>query len=249
MRTIIALAVLLIGGAASFWIIAPQSPKAAHAVVSFSDKNPGADPRFQIEPDPVRGAANNGESDISEENVIRNYSEEVARLNPQGQGQNGAVKVPNEAAFSQMIQDEIGKPIPVRTYEEKDIVVLNATDKKSVIAYATAIDAASKKTIGKLAIGFAPAIAQFVTQDDTQALSLHASATAAYITALLATPVPSSWKQFHLTLINLLQKRLAYTNAILDNNGSQLKIAAAVNNITALLDEEQQLIAMINDAP
>ncbi len=237
-RSIIALLVLLFGAGSAVWIASPKV-FSGHAAseVSFATSSAGADPRFTND----TGAGSDTSNDISEENVVRNYGREILRLNPQGQGKDAPIIVPNEAVFSQMIQDEISKPIPVRTYTENDITVLKATDKKTALAYATAIDSANKKTIGALATPFVAAVQQYVSDNNPQELSRQSSAIAAYITALLATPVPQTWKTFHLGLINLLSKRFAYANAILDNNDSQLKIAAALSNIISLVDEEVEL--------
>lgn len=238
-KSIIALLVLLLGTGGSLWIAYPNAFKSnAPSTLSFASSTGEKDPRFTNESAALTAGAPN---DISEENVVRNYGMEILRLNPQGQGKDVPIKLPTEEVLTQMLQDEMSKPIPIRTYAEKDIVVIKSTDKKSVLAYAAAVDAANKKTIGSLDTTFVPAIMQFVANNDPQALSLHSNAISADITALLAIPVPQNWKTFHLALINVLGKRLAYADAILGNNGSQLKVAAALSNIIALVDEEVEL--------
>ena len=238
MRSIIALLVLLLGAGGAFWIASPELfHSSAASGISFATSSIGADPRFNS--DTVTNTDTSG--DISEENVVRNYGGEILRMNPQGQGKDSPIIVPSDAVLSQMIQDEMSKPIPVRTYQESDIVVLKTTDKKAELAYATAIDAANKKTVGALKTPFIAAIQQYVSDNSPQELSRQSYAISAYISTLLAIPVPQTWKMFHLGLINLLSKRLAYVNAILDNNDSQLKIAAALSNIISLVDEEVEL--------
>ncbi len=242
-RSIIALLVLLLGAAGSLWIVSPDSFKSnAPSTLSFASSTDEKDPRFTNETSALTSGAS---SDISEENVAQNFGREILRLNPQGQGKDAPIKLPNDIVLSKMLQDEISKPIPIHLYEEGDIIVLKSTDKKSALVYTTALDAASKKTLELPQTDFTQAIVQFVTKNEAQELTAHANAISSYIATLLIIPVPANWKVFHLALINLMQKKLAYTNAILYNNDSQLKIAAALNGINSLVDEEQNLYSMI----
>ncbi len=246
-RTTIALLVLLSGAGGAYWLVAPHSVDSSASIVSFTEGNKPLDPRFSGNTDTSGLGTDADANTISEENVVRNYGREILRLNAEGQGAKSPIKVPNDQVFSQMIQDEISKPIPVRQYTENDIVVLKATDKQAALTYANAINAASKKTVGMLKSNFIAALVQYVTNNDAQELARHSSALSSYITALLATPVPANWKTFHLQLVNTLEKRLTYANAILDNNDSQLQIAAAINNLSTLVDEEQQLYTTLAD--
>lgn len=235
---IIALFVLLSGTGVAYWVISPDQNISTTPLVSFLESKQATDSRFEAIINPTTSTV---AEDISEENVVRNYGKEILRLNTQGQGIDAPIRIPKEEVFSQMIQEEISKPIPIRTYEEKDIIVLKTSDAQSGDAYRKEIDAANTKTIGSLKTKFVTAVAQYATENNSQELTAHSLAIASYISSLLATPVPAHWKDFHLTLINLLERRLAYAKAILENNDSQLKVAAAISNIVALIDEESEL--------
>ncbi len=242
-RTIIALLVLLLGAAGSLWIVSPKtfiSNRPSSVTIATSTTT---DPRFASDlnsPNPGDTSA-----DISEENVVRNYGREILRLNPQGQGTNNPILVPNDAVFSQMLKDEIAKPIPVQLFTEKNLVILKTTNKQLVTAYAAALTASQKKFIAPLPFNFTSALAQFVGDNNPQQLTLYIAGLSSYINSLLVIPIPSDWKSFHLEMVNLLQKRLTYAKAILENNDSQLKVAAALDDLSALLDEEQNLTRMI----
>lgn len=239
-RTIIALLILLLGTGGAFWIANPSfMRRGGNAVLSLLETT-STDPRFTINENGLIIPTSNSATDISEENVVRNYGREILRMNPAGQGADAPIKVPTEQKFTELIQEELAKPIPINLYTEKDIALTKSSDKAAFIAYINAVAAADTKYMSSIRVSFTNAVAEFVSSNNVQNLTAYVNKLSPYITALLAIPVPSDWKLYHVQLINLLQKRAAYANALLENNGSQLKVAAVLSAIGTMIDEEAQ---------
>jgi hypothetical protein len=240
-RTIIALLILLVGTGGAFWITNPSFlRRGGDAVLSLLETT-STDPRFTIGENGLIIPSSNSATDISEENVVRNYGREILRMNPAGQGMDVPIKVPTEQKFTELIQEELSKPIPVTLYTEKDILLTKTSDKAAFTTYINAVGAANTKNMSTVKVSFTTAVAEFVSSNNVQNLTTHVNKLSTYVTALLAIPVPSDWRLYHLEMINLIQKRIAYANALLENNGSQLKVAAALSAISAMVDEEAQL--------
>lgn len=241
-KTIIALFVLLLGAGGAFWITSPRGD--GLSVLSLM-KTTEKDPRFTTGENTLNATSSDTSESITEENVARNYTKEIMRLNTMGQGTATPIKLPTEEKLTQIVQEELSKSIPVKLFTEKDIVVGNSSDKAAIAAYLAGVAEVYKINAPPKTSSFSSALSQFISTDDARELALHAAKLSSSITGLIAVRVPPTWKTLHLEMLNIMQARLTYIQAMINGDGTQLKTVVALNSLNALLDEEQLLYAKI----
>lgn len=234
-KTIISVSILLAGMAGAGWLIFGNTTKAGGVDVSISGAGTG-DARFA-------GSANQlalGGSGNVTDDAARAYGLEILRLNPQGMGSDKQVTLPSDAVLNDIIKKATDKTIPVSYFSEKDMKILDDSSKTAVQTYLRTLISADKKNEVALS-DYYGVLGSFVTGSDSQKLIDLDNSMSSYITTLLAMPVPKSWADFHLILLNFWQAKLTYTQTFLNKDDDPLNSATASQNLSSLLEQEKNI--------
>jgi len=236
-RTIIAVGILLVGVLGAGWLVFGNKTNAGSFDVSISGTDGGKDARFADMSNQL--AVNDGSHNITDD-AARAYGLEILRLNPQGMGSNKQVAIPSDAVLNDIIKKATEKPIAVSLFTERDIKILDTSSDSAVHTYLRTLTSADEKNA--MAVSeFYQTIGNFIAGSDSQKLIDLNNNMSGYVATLLAMPVPKSWIDFHLVLLNFWQAKLTYAQALLNKDGDPLRSATASQNLSALINQEKSI--------
>lgn len=236
-KTIIAISILLIGVVGAAWLMFGTTTNAGGIDVSISASGDNKDARFA---DASSQLANSGAPQNVTDDAARAYGLEILKLNPQGMGSDKQVTVPSDAVLNDIVKRATAKPIPVSYFTEKDIKVLDVSSDNEIKTYLKALAVADTKNLIATS-DFYSMLGKFVSGGDSQRLVDITNSISSYIAVLLTMPVPKNWVDFHLTLLNLWQSKLTYTQAFLNKDDDPLYAATASQSLSALINQEKSI--------
>jgi hypothetical protein len=85
----------------------------------------------------------------------------------------------------------------------------------------------------------------WLEKNNADPITKHIDALSVLVSDLLAISVPPAWKEIHISLLNLQQKKIAVLQSMLDINNDPIKAIAAANTIDKLSAEEKEVAQMI----
>jgi hypothetical protein len=238
--------IVLAGGAFSAFLIArlAASPGESGAFSLLAENRD--DPAFAFgEARSGAGNAIGGATGTNlTEQVVQRYGEEVLKLNQRGSS-GSSVALPPEGTLENFIADTLEQPLSVTLYTARDLHMVPLTNLEELAAYFDTLVDIQHTRFDDLEDPLLTAIARFVETESVSPLESQRSAIAAYLGDILSLAVPSPLETFHLGLVNLWQKRLAYTIAILESENDPLKVVAATSALAKTADEETGLLTVL----
>jgi hypothetical protein len=188
-------------------------------------------------------------SDNLTERVVQKYGEETLKLNADAAtNDTGQIKAPGQSAFDNAFTGSLSQEIPVKLFELKDLRTFETGDKKDIEAYFKTLSDINNKDSKSVSSDFLSAVARTVTEGNFDGLTGHINMATNYINDLLKVRVPKSWGPWHLSFINLLQKRLTLAGTIIaSHTDDPVKVAVAIRQLSDTFDEEKIIVSVLDD--
>lgn len=237
---------ILVGGVIAAFSIAHFSSQTPQGAKTLSIRSASRDdPSFAFKKTSVEGVPSFGtpfglENNITE-TIVQRYGEEVLKLNSPG-SKTGVVVLPPEGTMESIIAESLQGPFVIPdAYSDRDLRIGVGGGKEAAIAYFTAFEAAYEKSFRTPDEVFLRAAARMIEEGDTRPLSKHIERITKLIGELLAIEVPSTWKMFHVSILNTLTKRKVIAQSIMNIEGDPLKAATALQSLQSLSEEEDRM--------
>jgi len=249
-RSFVAFIILALGIGGSFWIARSREDTSNFAsIMSVADSAKNLNQFAVLENLPSKTSPFGDGSQINLTNdVVSKYTAEILKNNKKGIGKNSQLAIPNEDALNKIMRDQFADGIPIRYFESKDIKTSGDNSKDAVLAYLKNIQNVYQNNINsKNNIGFLPAIAEYVSNQNSDKLQTYLSLVSKQIDGLLSATAPSDLLDIHLRIVNAWQKRLALGTAILQSDDDPMKAAVAIQEISGSVDEENNLLLSLQE--
>lgn len=190
-------------------------------------------------------------SDNLTEQVVKAYGAQILALNARGMKKTNAdapITVPSDQLLSDLISQGLTQGIPVPTFGKNDIRILKTDSTEVALTYLKALVTSYERDFKKASGNFFSAVSDAVQNEKPDALLTHTNAISGFLADLLQVPVPPSWENFHLQMLNLWQRRLTLANTILGNADDPLKTIVAVQQLSDGVDAEQAMLDRVRTA-
>src|SRR3989344_4979776 len=175
------------------------------------------------------------EGDNSTDRFIQNYGSEIALKNPSGPS-DGTLTLPSQEVFDKLLAKEISAGISYEEISEKDIRTV-PDSKENFASYLSA----ARSAIRMHRTDLWKSLFELSEKGDAKPLLAYVAESDAVAKKLLVTPVPSSWKNFHIDFINFERKRIEVVRAIAASDEDPVKGIAAMEELTNLNETELKL--------
>ncbi len=248
-RKKIAIAIIIVGVFASYLIIAPKHGNGGFALNVGLENNVKSSIDYQKDAQEVSNNSGQPETNLTQ-TFLNQYALTLVQKNPDGPlNVNGEkmVTIPSGATIETIIEEAIGKGIQIEATKESDIRQIDDSSEKAVIEYLAAIRSANANISSETDADITRAVYQLVQNNDPSFLTEYSDGINSLITSLLAIPTPSSWKSFHLSLLNYQQKKLAIAKAVLNIGTDPIMALAAIDTLNELNNDEETIARLLKE--
>lgn len=243
-RKILALIILLAGVIISVSVVSSgdDGGKITTAISEALESNPALDfensdkenSKLKI---PGGSDGNSGGEDVNmTDSLAEAYSEILF------QKISGGIFPSEDDAVEELLKKNYLQSLTYKTFDEKDIKVSLNNSGANQIAYVEEVDRALWNNFGEIKNeNTSTAINKFFENDDPSVLKKLIEVTPGYLDDLLQAEVPSTWKDFHLEMLNVWQKKLTVYEAIYDYESDPSKASLAVQDLPEIVRKSKDL--------
>lgn len=250
--------IIVLGGIAGFFLIINLSGKNDSGANTTNLTTPEGNnlvPSLRFETLSPTAFQNNNRLPISSENLteslIETYTQEILKRNesgPQVVDNKPAMIMPSEELTSEILINYLNQQkIDFKEFALADIKTDSDTSAKKQKEYLKKIYEITQNNFSDLKYSYGEAVIEILKNNNPRFLQNYISRMGKGMTDLKDIAVPTNWKLFHLQYLNLQQKKLTIYSAIANLNNDPLKALIAVNQLTDLLEEEENLTLILTD--
>ncbi len=214
------------------WALVMNGPKSGDAFLKLV-RGGLDDYRFAFSSGKVYRDVMNG--DNATERFIQSYGSQIALKNlngPEGQ----TLTLPSQDAFDALLAKEVAAGVDYEPVMEKNIRTVNDSKENSSVYLAEL-----RKTVGLRKTDLWKSLIAFSENGNASQLSAYVRESDSIQKKFLETNVPSSWKSFHIDLINFERKRIEVVRAIAASDEDPVKGLAAMEELEKLNEAELRL--------
>lgn len=175
------------------------------------------------------------EGNNSTDRFIQNYGSQIAIKNPSGPAE-GTLALPSQEIFDQLLSKEVSAGISYEAVLEKDIHIVSDSKENNDL-YLSSV----KGAMAMHRTDLWRSLLEFSESGSSKSLIAYASESMAVEKKLLNSSVPSSWKGFHMDLINFERKRTEVVRAIARSEDDPVKGLTAMQELFTLNETELKL--------
>ena len=243
-RKKLALIILTTGVVISILIIIPRdaekkslavfSKKSGDSALSFKSSDNGNLKLNLPEKEKVR------EEDFTEN---ANFTEALADFyTRQLLGNSVDGSLPSEEEVFVEFQKNIPQSLIYSTFKEEDIKVSSDSSEKNQVMYMEAVNEAMWNNFEELqGENTSTAIEKLFEEDDSSIIEKLIEATPNYLDDILQIEAPSAWKEFHLAMLNVWQKKFTVYKAVVDYDSDPSKAYLALQELPDIIQRSQDL--------
>lgn len=179
---------------------------------------------------------------------LSKYAAEILKKNPQGpldlEGQR-KITIPSQESLEKIIQEEMEQGVAIQEVTSREIKHTTDDSPAAALSYIQSIISANERMSKKTNNNLGEVAYLWLEKNNADPITKQMDALSVLVSDLLAVPVPPSWKDVHLSMINLQQKKITVLQSIFDINSDPVKALAAAHIIETLSLEEQDVARMI----
>ncbi len=175
---------------------------------------------------------------------INRFGAEILKKNPQGP-LDQRITIPSQESIENLIKEEMGKGGAPEKITARDIRSAPEDTPEAALSYLEQVVAANSRFSKKTNNNIGEVIYFWLEKNDPDLITKHIDALSSLTSELLAIPVPASWDETHISLVNLQQKKIYILKSILGIADDPVKALAAVNEVDLIPDEEARVAEMI----
>jgi len=157
-------------------------------------------------------------------------------------GNNTDGSLPSEEEMLTEFQRNLPQSLIYSTFKEKDVRVSSDNSEKNQVTYMEAVNEAMWNNFGEIqGENTSTAIEKLFEEDDSSIIEKLIKATPNYLDDLLQIEAPSAWKEFHLAILNVWQKKFTVYKAVVDYDSDPSKAYLALQELPDIIQRSQDL--------
>ena len=150
--------------------------------------------------------------------------------------------LPSEEDVFAELQKNLPQSLIYSTFKEEDVKVSSDNSEKNQITYMEAVNEAMWNNFGELqGENTGTAIEKFFKEDNSSIIEKLIKAAPNYLDDLLQIEAPSAWKEFHLAILNVWQKKFTVYKAVVDYDSDPSKAYLALQELPDIIQRSQDL--------
>ncbi len=179
---------------------------------------------------------------------LNKYAAEILKKNPEGPIETSGerkVTIPSQESLEKIIQEEIEGGVAIKGITANEIKNGSDNSSAAILAYIQGIISANERMSKKTNNSLGEVAYLWLEKNNSDPITKQIDALSVLVSDLLSISVPPSWKEVHISLINLQQKKIVVLRSMLDIHSDPIKAMAAANIIDKLSAEEKEVAQMI----
>lgn len=172
--------------------------------------------------------------------VFQHYGFQIAAENGNGP-QNGSLILPSSEKFEEALKSGLARSIEYTPVRDTDIRVSNDTSAIASQKYLEHVALAGSRARINFEKDFATVLGNFGTKGNTAELDILADRVDALANSFLEITTPTSWKSFHVELINIHRRKAAVLHALAQIDNDPIKAIVALQEFKLISSDEANL--------
>jgi hypothetical protein len=259
LRKFIPLLILSLGVVGAFWVgHDDKSPKNANdslaqALVISDGKS---DARFDFSrntspstlPKSVEETASLSISHNATDRTLNAYGKEIVRLNSNRLDAvqlGGSVILPDEENLSKILSDNITNGFSSPSFDIDDIIIIpDSAD--AIQQYGISVSEAYEKNSTRINSHFITAIYETLFMGRSSELAIYTVSFSGMLDDFLKISVPSRFTAIHIELLNIVQKKISISNALINIDDDPVRAVGGLEQLEGVVADEARLIDTLN---
>lgn len=242
--------VILLGGIVSAFFVLRSTP-GTNSILGLSfGKDGSSEFGYEKKYDNKIGNSEIKNIDNLTTNLIDAYAYEIAKKNPTGPqllNNEKRLTMPSGNTLDSAFQKELSQKIQISQIEETDIKTSNDNSANAIRSYILALNNINTKNSKGTQANIGVLINEMFSKNNPDPLFAFVNKLKNGTNEILALSVPSSWKDLHIKLINLQQKKIAVFESMLEVEDDPVKTISYVEKLDEIIKEDQDLALLFKE--